>query len=55
MVAAALGLDSREVALAATCLIALVHGLLLYAIRRLQRAAYEPPVLRLLDAPQETA
>lgn len=52
--ALALGFDPRSTALAALPFVGLVHGLLLYAVRRLQRrAAYEPPLLWRLEATGE--
>lgn len=55
LVAAALGLESRSVALAATLIVGVVHGALGYAIHRLKREAYEPPALRIVEVSQEAA
>ncbi len=51
LVAVALGLESRVVALGTAAVVAAVHGLLGVAVRRLKRAAYSPPTLHPLETP----
>ena len=55
LVALLLGLESRTVALGTTLVVAAVHGMLGFAIRRLKRAAYEPPALNPHEGAPEMA